>query len=238
LLEPKRSFVAWQLVSSTPIDRRAQLLQVALDLFDERGVRGASMRELARRAGVNVAATYHHFPSKQELLRALFREKGYFVAELDNPGELFAFLRSLDAEDALTYMLEGAWAILEEGARHFRLIHVEVLYGDEDARAVGLEMWEQWGRLLADVLVGAGLVDEDRAAEWADVLRAQLWGVFNETRLTGDVSPEQFRARARLVASLLAPAVKATRRPRRVSPKGADANARPVAPARQRRSSQ
>ena len=193
------------------------------------------MRELARRAGVNVAATYHHFPSKQELLRALFREKGYFVAELDNPGELFAFLRSLDAEDALTYMLEGAWAILEEGARHFRLIHVEVLYGDEDARAVGLEMWEQWGRLLAEVLVGAGLVDEDHAPKWADVLRAQLWGVFNETRLTGDVSPQQFRDRARQVASVLAPAVKKERGRRPIKPAGttrATRNARSASPRR------
>ena len=217
------------MLRSTPIDRRAQLLEVALDLFDERGVRGASMRELARRAGVNVAATYHHFPSKQGLLRALFREKGYFVAGLDDPEALFAFLRGLDAEDALTFMLEGAWAILEEGARHFRLIHVEVLYGDEDAKAVGLELWEQWGRLLAEVLVGAGLVDEDRAPMWADVLRAQLWGVFNETRLTGDVSPEQFRVRARQVASLLAPAVKKERRTARGT-----GQVRPTTSARQR----
>jgi hypothetical protein len=97
---------------------------------------------------------------------------------------------------------------------------VEVLYGDEDARAVGLEMWEQWGRLLAEVLVGAGLVDEDRAPKWADVLRAQLWGVFNETRLTGDVSPEQFRARARRLASLLAPAVEKEHRERPIEPAG------------------
>ena len=79
---------------------------------------------------------------------------------------------------------------------------------------------KQWGRLLAEVLVGAGLVDEDHAPKWADVLRAQLWGVFNETRLTGDVSPEQFRDRARQVASLLAPAVKKERGRRPIKPAG------------------
>jgi AcrR family transcriptional regulator len=196
------------------MDRRSQLLDVALELFDERGVRGASMRELARRAGVNVAATYHHFESKQDLLRALFREKGYFPADLENREEIFAALRDATVEDALAMILAGGWQQLEEGAPYFRLIHVEVLYGDEDARAVGLEMWAQWGRILAEVVEGAELASGEAARDWADVLRAQLWGVFNETRLTGQAGQEGFEARARTVARLLAPAAMPRPRPR------------------------
>jgi AcrR family transcriptional regulator len=35
----------------------------------ERGYDGASMRDMAARAGVSVAALYYHFPSKHEMLR-------------------------------------------------------------------------------------------------------------------------------------------------------------------------
>jgi AcrR family transcriptional regulator len=50
----------------------------------EDGYEGASMRDIAARAGVSVAALYYHFPSKQDLLRE-FLDEAYDVilARLD-----------------------------------------------------------------------------------------------------------------------------------------------------------
>jgi AcrR family transcriptional regulator len=49
---------------------RAVLLRTAVALMGEKGYEGASTRDIAAAAGVTVAALYHHFPSKLDLLRA------------------------------------------------------------------------------------------------------------------------------------------------------------------------
>lgn len=51
--------------------RRAQLLQVALDVFADWGYHAASMDEIAERAGVSKPVLYQHFPGKLELYLAL-----------------------------------------------------------------------------------------------------------------------------------------------------------------------
>jgi AcrR family transcriptional regulator len=52
-------------------DTREQILDVALDLFVERGYDNTSLREIAERMGFSKAALYYHFPSKDAILMAL-----------------------------------------------------------------------------------------------------------------------------------------------------------------------
>jgi AcrR family transcriptional regulator len=57
---------------------KAAILRAAIEVMGELGYEGASMRDMAGRAGVSVAALYHHFPSKVELLRE-FLDEAYDV---------------------------------------------------------------------------------------------------------------------------------------------------------------
>jgi AcrR family transcriptional regulator len=50
------------------------ILRAAAVLIAERGYHGASMRDLGRAVGLQMASLYHHFGSKQELLVAIMRE--------------------------------------------------------------------------------------------------------------------------------------------------------------------
>lgn len=50
------------------------ILRAAAALIAERGYHGASMRDIARAVGLQMASLYHHFGSKQELLVLLMRE--------------------------------------------------------------------------------------------------------------------------------------------------------------------
>jgi AcrR family transcriptional regulator len=52
-------------------DLKAALIDGALELIIERGVRRFSLAELSRRLGVTVAAPYRHFPNRDELLAAV-----------------------------------------------------------------------------------------------------------------------------------------------------------------------
>ena len=46
----------------------ASVLAVAVELFNERGYDGTSMRDLAARLGIAKSAIYHHVTGKEELL--------------------------------------------------------------------------------------------------------------------------------------------------------------------------
>jgi AcrR family transcriptional regulator len=54
-----------------PSSTRERILNVALDLFTEKGFDGTSLREIAERLGVTKAALYYHFASKDDILMAL-----------------------------------------------------------------------------------------------------------------------------------------------------------------------
>jgi AcrR family transcriptional regulator len=52
-------------------DLKAALIDGAVELIAERGVRGFSVAELSRRVGVTVGAPYRHFANRDELLAAV-----------------------------------------------------------------------------------------------------------------------------------------------------------------------
>jgi AcrR family transcriptional regulator len=54
---------------------RERLLEAAAHVFAERGFRGATLREIARRANANLAAANYHFGSKQRLYLEVARER-------------------------------------------------------------------------------------------------------------------------------------------------------------------
>jgi AcrR family transcriptional regulator len=64
-------------------DLKAALVDAAVQLIAERGVRGFSMAELSRRLGVTVGAPYRHFADRDELLAAVaIRALGMFKQAL------------------------------------------------------------------------------------------------------------------------------------------------------------
>ena len=52
-------------------DLKAALVDGAIELIAERGVRGFSLAKLTQRLGVTVAAPYRHFADRDELLAAV-----------------------------------------------------------------------------------------------------------------------------------------------------------------------
>jgi TetR/AcrR family transcriptional regulator len=57
-------------------DRRRQLIEVAIDLFSQRGFGGVTTREIAAAAGVTEAIIFRHFATKQDLYTAILDYKG------------------------------------------------------------------------------------------------------------------------------------------------------------------
>jgi AcrR family transcriptional regulator len=81
---------------------RARVLEVAYETFAAEGL-GVPIDEIARRAGVGAGTVYRHFPTKEDLFRAVIEDRisrivddGRAVLASEDPGEaLFTFLRSM-----------------------------------------------------------------------------------------------------------------------------------------------
>ncbi len=56
-------------------DRRQQIIEVAVQLFSQKGFRGTTTKEIAQAAGVNEAIIFRHFATKHELYTAIMDRK-------------------------------------------------------------------------------------------------------------------------------------------------------------------
>ena len=52
-----------------------KLLTAAAEAFTERGTDDVSLEEIAKRAGVGIGTLYRHFPTRQALLEAVYRDQ-------------------------------------------------------------------------------------------------------------------------------------------------------------------
>lgn len=124
-----------------------KILQLALELFNERGYEGTSMRQVAERLGVTTAALYYHFRSKDDILISLVRPI------LDRTDDLLdgsrSAVNSLDARRALL----GAYLDLLLDCRDlYRFLGRDV--GALNRQAIGVRIEEQ-ERKLRVLLVGS-----------------------------------------------------------------------------------
>ncbi len=84
---------------------RARVLEVAYQTFADEGL-AVPIDEIARRAGVGAGTVYRHFPTKDDLFRAVVRDRiqrivndGRALLDDDNAGEaLFTFIKSMVLE--------------------------------------------------------------------------------------------------------------------------------------------
>jgi AcrR family transcriptional regulator len=81
---------------------RARVLEVAYEVFASEGL-AVPIDEIARRAGVGAGTIYRHFPTKEDLFRAVIKDRivhivddGRAMLASEDPGEaVFTFLRSM-----------------------------------------------------------------------------------------------------------------------------------------------
>jgi AcrR family transcriptional regulator len=187
---------------------RQRILREALALFSERGSDGGSMRELAERAGVNVATAYHHFGSKRGLILALFREFG-FITALEQPVEqATAHLRGTPRQ-IIEQMLFDTWMLMSVGAEFIRFLMLEALTGEREAVTIANEFRDFGQRNLEAALVQTGIASRASAPGLATAMREVVWSVFFEGLMNGTLNEQWLRERAVESARVLAP-----RRPR------------------------
>ncbi|SMF22103.1 TetR/AcrR family transcriptional regulator [Pseudobacteriovorax antillogorgiicola] len=85
-----------------PADTKEKIIDTACQLFATSGFHGVSIREIAKEAGVNLAAVNYHFKNKEGLFAAiLIRAKLLFNKEVEalNDGKINAFEFAISIRD-------------------------------------------------------------------------------------------------------------------------------------------
>lgn len=110
--------------------RRAAIVETAINLFAEKGFRGVTTRELAQAVGVSEPVLYQHFPSKRDLYDAIIET----IVEESEPS--FADCPNIPSRcgDNREFFIAVASAIIDWHERHpayLRLLMFSALEGHE-----------------------------------------------------------------------------------------------------------
>ena len=168
-------------------DRRAQLVQIGLELLPTTPVQELTIDEVARRAGISRSLLFHYFATKREYYTAVTRAAADLLWEHLLP-------RSGTPQDELvTYMLDRYVGWVET----FRETHLAFVRGAAGGDPWVSEVYEDTRTRLVDVALEA--LDLP-----ADARRRQLvlaWFAFTED-LVGQWTREQTMSRDELLTLL------------------------------------
>ena len=155
------------------------IVRVATEAFAERGYHGASIDEIARRAGVSAPVVYDHFVSKPDLYKRLLERTRDELLEMwrehlfsDEPAEV-RIPRALDA-----------WAAYVETHPYASRMYFREATGVPEVQAFHRELHAQARAALGAILARepgaeqlAGSADAEALEMAAEVMRAGLTGL-------------------------------------------------------------
>jgi AcrR family transcriptional regulator len=155
-------------------DLKNALIQAGIEILSEEGVKGLSLRRVAKRAGVSHTAPYAHFADKQALVAAISTE-GY--------KKLYEQLTLIDAEfgsDPLKKMVEVAWTYVQfaiNDPAHFKITFSGVIEKEKDYPAF-VEISRQSFAFIVEMVAdcqAAGILQSGPS----DLIAVHLWGAMH-----------------------------------------------------------
>lgn len=184
---------------------KADIVEAAFHVFAESGYGGTSLREIARRAGINHATLLHHFPKKSLLLQSVLEHRdeiqhidpttldetlalllGIAVRNEETPGltRLFTLLAAESADPdhpARAYFRDRLVRLRRKIAHHIELAQATgQVPADVDPRAAAIDVVALWEGLQLQAPLSADpiSVPEHLAAMFATVAGHRIEPMF------------------------------------------------------------
>jgi TetR/AcrR family transcriptional regulator, cholesterol catabolism regulator len=153
-----------------PLNRRAEILDVARDLFARHGYAATSMRDIAEADGIKASSLYSHFRSKAEILRLVVSPVTDEVARVQDA----ALATSGSGQQRLRAMVAGVLRVCVAHDRAMSILHYswpQIRASDELAVlvATNAEIFARWQRVITD-----GVADSSVRADVDPLVAARL----------------------------------------------------------------
>ena len=130
--------------------RRAQLLDAAIDVFTAKGYHAAAMDDIAEAAGVSKPVLYQHFPSKLDLYLALLDASCDSLVEVVR----VALASNEHNADRVVATIDAFYAFVSSASGEFRFVFESDLTGDASVQKRLWQVNEEIADLIAEVIQG------------------------------------------------------------------------------------
>ena len=181
---------------------RSRIVEAAIDLYSELGISRTTLQEVARSADVAPGTLRNHFPSRDDLDRAIVDRA---LADMQAP-DLSIYLGLSTIGERLARLSREAGAFLDRADRWYRMWLREPMVTGVWVEA-GAAYGATWDRLFREAL---GPLAEE--ADAMAILRATMHPTFFEAVRSGTRSTDET---ADLIAAALTPWLEAGGRERR-----------------------
>lgn len=182
-------------INPRPRNGRAEMLAVAIENFTRRGYHGTSMRDIAASAEVTVAAIYHHYPSKQEILQTIMIQTMNDTIDLTQS----ALAAAEDAPDKQLDAIMRAWVLFHTTRQPEALIGASELRSlDESGRQAVIALRDKQEAIFRDVIdrgVNTGVFSTSFPREAARAVINMGYTISTWYHPGGSISPDQMAER-------------------------------------------
>ena len=186
-----------------PLNRRAEILDVARDLFARHGYAATSMRDIAEADGIKASSLYSHFRSKAEILLLVITPVTDELARVQEaalaaPGSGLQRLRAMAA------------AVLRVCVEHDRAVSIlhyswpQIRTSDDLSALVAsnAEIFARWQRVIADGVADRSVRADVDVVVAARLVTSALQGVADRERYVDTVGLAARRGFETLLADL------------------------------------
>jgi AcrR family transcriptional regulator len=171
-----------------PEERRAEIVEAAVQVFGQAGFRRATLGEIAARAGVCPGTVSHYFGSKAQLFEEVIAER--FVHFVASEEALLAAHRG-PARPLLQELLGRLWSHAWTPGT-LELVHVmqvEAAEFEESGRLLFQQLSERWRRLLGSILTKGMRAGEFRSIDVDLAARTISYAVMGVAQRVSAVVP-------------------------------------------------
>jgi AcrR family transcriptional regulator len=166
------------------IESKKKILKAGMDVFSQKGYAKASIREIARTAGISIGGVYLYFRNKEELYRSLISER---MLDVGNQTENAAG----EARSAMQALSDFFRIHLEHALKHkeFILLHIRE-YGFAFGVREKRKFFGKQRDLIAQIIrqgIASGEFRKCNPDEMAKIIMGALRGVVLSMALDDDV---------------------------------------------------
>ena len=171
-------------------ERRAQLIEVARQVFGRAGFHGVSMDDVARAAGVTKPILYDHFGSKEELYVALLDADAHSLEDRVRS----AIAEASGNRERIRQSFQAYFDFVDDHAEGFRLFMQETMGGEALFRSKVNEVRDRIQAEVSELIVRESQGRIDRGE--ADTVALGLIGMAETVAQRDPGGPKRERSRA------------------------------------------